>query len=146
MELLLNILWLLIALAGLGGWCISRTYPKSWASGKPLQELTALACALVLAFFAVSHSDDLHADATICDDAATSRRHSLVWDCGHSPHQKCEQPHVSFAPAPSRLMFSANLEVAERLLPAMGHVDRDLKVRSLFGRSPPRSFTPQFID
>jgi hypothetical protein len=139
MELFLNILWVLIVLGALGVWCINWACHKRRTSTKLLQEWIALICALVFLFFAVSLSDDLHTAATLCDDAAAGRRQSLVWDCAHSSHQNAERPQVPSAAAPSRLLFSVNLQVAERILPAATHVASGLKERSLFGRSPPRS-------
>jgi hypothetical protein len=94
----------------------------------------------VFLFFAVSLSDDLHSAATLCDDAATGRRQSLVWDCAHSSHQNAERPQVPSAAAPSRLLFSVNLQVADRIRPATIHVDCGLQERSLVGRSPPLPF------
>lgn len=142
MELFLNIFWVLIALCMLGGWCISCACHKARTPRKLLQEGIALACALVFVFFAVSLSDDLQAaaGAILSDDFATGRRHSLVWDCSHSAHQNAERPQVPSAAAPPQLLFSPSLQVAERILPAAAHVDRDLKETSLFGRSPPRPF------
>ena len=140
MELFLNILWLLIALGALSLWCIDWMYQGRRAPSKLLQESIALACALIFAFFAVSLSDDLHATANLSDDCALGRRQALVWDCGHSSQQNAERPHVSPAVAPSRLLFSANLQVAERILPFADHVDHSLKERSLSGRSPPLPF------
>ncbi len=138
MELFLNILWMLIALGMLGGWYISWARHKAQTPGKLLQEWMALTCALVFLFFAVSLSDDLHAAATLCDDGATSRRHSLVWDCSHDLHQNAERPQMSSAAAPSQLLFSANLQVAERILPAAVQVGWGLEERASFSRSPPR--------
>ncbi len=140
MELLLNVLWLLIALTAVGAWCIDRACQNRRAPSKLLPEGIALACALVFVFFAVSLSDDLQATAgaTLSDDCAAGRRHSLVWDSCHSSHQNAERPQMSSAAAPSQLLFSPNLRVAERILSAAAHVYRDLKGTSLFGRSPPR--------
>src|SRR6185437_10240778 len=139
MELLLNILWLLIVLAALGVWCMTWAYDKRRKPTELLQEWTALTCALVFLFFAVSLSDNLHAAATLCDDAATSRRHSLAWDSGNRSHQNAQRSQASCAAVLSRPLLSVNLQFAERIRLAAAHVDRDLKETSLFGRSPPPS-------
>jgi len=85
MELSLNVLWVLIALGALGVW---RHEWKREKRPKPrLQEWTAFVCALVFLFFAVSLSDDLHAEAIVADDCAGGRHHSLIRECGHQAHQ-----------------------------------------------------------
>ena len=140
MERSLNILWLLIALGALSAWYISWAHHKVRTPSKLLQEWIALTCALVFLFFAVSLSDDLRAAAILCDDGVTSRRHSLVWDCAHSSHQSAERPQVPSTAAPSQLLFSANLQVAERILPVAAHVNCGLTERASFGRSPPCPF------
>ncbi|MGB9245649.1 MAG: hypothetical protein WCC03_20040 [Candidatus Acidiferrales bacterium] len=77
MELFLNLLWVLIAAGAIGVW---RT---SWRSEKPrsrresLREWTAMGCALVLLFFAVSLTDDLNAAAMLLDECSASRRNSI---------------------------------------------------------------------
>ncbi|SRR6266852_9450895 len=137
MELFLNILWLLIALAGLGVWCIDRAYGELRAPKKLLSECIALTCTLVFVFFAVSLSDDLLGSVTVFDDNAIERRDSLVWDCDHNSHHNAARPHVTSAAAPSQVLFSTNLQVVERILPAATHVVRNLKKTPSFGRSPP---------
>jgi len=78
MESFLNILWALIAAA------LTVLWRTKWAGlpratrHKPLQEWTALVCALVLLFFAVSLTDDLHAEIMLSDDCLIGRRHSAV--------------------------------------------------------------------
>ena len=84
MELFLNLLWVLIAAGAIGVW---RT---CWRSEKPrsrrdsLREWTAMGCALVLLFFAVSLTDDLYAAAMLFDGGPASRRHSI---CSHHSEQ-----------------------------------------------------------
>jgi len=49
----------------------------------PMHEGIALGCALVLLFFAVSLSDDLHAEVLVFDECLTSRRQTA--SAHHSP-------------------------------------------------------------
>jgi hypothetical protein len=87
MELFLNLLWVAIAVVAFGIW---RT---RWLRGRPehrrnpLREWTAFACALVLLFFAVSLTDDLHAELIIFDECCASRRHTGALVCPHHPPQ-----------------------------------------------------------
>jgi hypothetical protein len=77
MELFLNLLWLLIAAGLLSLWRTCWLPQKSDRRREPLCEWTAMGCALVLLFFAVSLTDDLHTEAMLLDECAASRRHSI---------------------------------------------------------------------
>jgi hypothetical protein len=81
MELFLNFFWALIAILTVCLW--RRRWMREQRDGhrEPLREWTAIACALVLLFFAVSLSDDLHAEVMLSDDCFTGRRHS---SCMHA--------------------------------------------------------------
>jgi hypothetical protein len=84
MESFLNCLWVVMAMVIMGLWRTRWTHEHRDARRDPLREWTALACALVLLFFAVSLSDDLHAEVMLSDDCYTGRRHS---SCMHAtPH------------------------------------------------------------
>ena len=84
MELFLNLLWVLIAAGAIGVWrvCWRRQKPRSRRDS--LRECTAMGCALVLLFFVVSLTDDLHAEAMLLDEGSASRRHSI---CSHHAEQ-----------------------------------------------------------
>ena len=97
MELFLNILWVLIALAALGVWRCEWKRQESHAARKPWQQWTAFACALIFVFFAVSLSDDLHAAAILADDCMVGRHHSLTWNCGCTAHVDVSATRVSLA-------------------------------------------------
>ena len=60
MELFLNFLWALIALVALGVWRACWMREQRSQRRDPVREWAAVVCALVLLFFAVSLSDDLH--------------------------------------------------------------------------------------
>src|ERR1700728_2396958 len=74
MELLLNLLWLLIAVALV---CVWRT---QWSNQRPgtdrrhLQEWSAVSLALVLLFFAVSMSDDMHSEIVALEECSANKR------------------------------------------------------------------------
>jgi hypothetical protein len=84
MELFLNLLWLLIAAGAVGLWRACWRSEKPRSCRESLREWTAMGCALVLLFFAVSLTDDLHAAAMLLDECSASRRHSI---CSHHPEQ-----------------------------------------------------------
>lgn len=106
MEIVLNILWLLLALAGVAVWRTRWARERRTRRHAPWREWTAVACALVLLFFVVSLTDDLHANPIVLEDCGASRRqvHSIsaapVWQqSGHFP----TGPGVGVIPAPALL-------------------------------------------
>lgn len=137
MELFLNILWLLIATCALIFWRLVWKRQARSSRPEPLQEWTAFACALVFVFFAVSLSDDLHAEVILADDCAAGRHHSVAWVCGHASQQSGVVAHPSLGAAPSRSGHSVSLRVAERIAPATIHFDRHPETDPPDGRSPP---------
>jgi len=77
MELLLNLVWVALALTALWAF-LRRRRSCSWTARVPyLKALLALACGLVLLFPVVSASDDLHPAQAVLDDAS-KRSHQLV--------------------------------------------------------------------
>ena len=107
MELFLNILWVLIALGALGIWRLDWKRQERRSRPKPLTEWTAFVCVLVFVFFAVSLSDDLHAEAILADDCARGRHHALVSDCGRHAHQNAICIHAAPAAVLVRASFFA---------------------------------------
>jgi hypothetical protein len=73
MELLLNLVWLLLALPAYWLW---RRGAEARAARRitALQFLLVLACALVLLFPVISATDDLHAMRAEMEESATSKR------------------------------------------------------------------------
>jgi hypothetical protein len=84
MELFLNLLWVLIAAGAIGVWRICWQCQKPRTRRDPFREWTAIGCALVLLFFAVSLTDDLYAAAMLLDECSANRRQSI---CSHHLEQ-----------------------------------------------------------
>ena len=72
-EVLLNLLWLLIAAVMVVVWRARWVHQRPVARRSILQESIALACSLVLLFFVVSLSDDLREEVLVCDVCSASR-------------------------------------------------------------------------
>jgi len=94
MEVFLNVLWLLIALTGFAVWRFVWARQPRLAPRAPLQEWTAFVYAVVLLFFPISLSDDLHADLLLFDICSSGRRQSVV--CMHA-----SASHQAESPVPS---------------------------------------------
>jgi hypothetical protein len=87
MESFLNLLWVAIAAGAFWFWRTRWLHERRDHRRRPLQEWTAFSCALVLLFFAVSLTDDLHSELMVFDECSTSRRHSLSLSRSHDMPQ-----------------------------------------------------------
>jgi hypothetical protein len=92
MESFLNLLWVAIAAVAFGFWRTRWLHERSERRRDPLREWTAFACALVLLFFVVSLTDDLHSELVIFDECCAGRRQSLALVRSHDG-----PPHPTFA-------------------------------------------------
>jgi len=137
MELFLNILWLVISLGALAVWRFGWIREERRVSRKPWQQWTAFAVALIFVFFAVSLSDDLHAEAILADDCARGRHHSLSWNCGL--HAERGLADITFRPA-AAIPLVGPLQTVERLRPAVIGLPLTLHVATPALRGPPISF------
>jgi hypothetical protein len=83
MELFLNVLWFAIATCGLCMWRIRWTHQVREHHPEPWRQWTAFASALVLLFFMVSLTDDLHSELVYFEECSASRRHTACLACPH---------------------------------------------------------------
>jgi hypothetical protein len=83
MELFLNILWALIVLACASIWRMRWARQARNRQHDAWRQWTAFACAMVLLFFVVSLTDDLHAELLFFEECSTSRRHASCLACPH---------------------------------------------------------------
>jgi len=138
MESLLNILWMLIALGALSVWRIHWSRDRRGGRQNVLREWTAIACALIFLFFAVSLTDDLHFDLAIFDECASARRHSAIWTVAPlaAPGAKMHAAGVGVLPHVSHFnsfAFISCVEAKDQLSPAL------TRPVSFMGRAPPVS-------
>lgn len=137
MELFLNLLWLSMALAALALWRTQWAHQRQDGRLAPWRQWTAFASAAVLLFFAVSLTDDLHADLILFDEASSGRRHSLRLDCHrdapqHTPHPGASAPAIIGAsPLP------AFMPVRRSFGPSLAATDYADGTDSHSGRAPP---------
>lgn len=71
MELALNLVWLCLAFAGyaLLGSNLSRARNGSGTRASNRQKIVAMSCALIILFFVVSMTDDLHDQEVLVEDS-----------------------------------------------------------------------------
>jgi FtsH-binding integral membrane protein len=75
MELTLNLVWVGVAVAGIVlQWItLSRAVKSSDRSASTWQKIVAMGCALVILFFVISMTDDLHDQAILFEEKKPSR-------------------------------------------------------------------------
>jgi hypothetical protein len=140
MELFLNLLWILMASGILAVWRMRWVRQKRGAVRNPLQEYTAIACGLVLLFFAVSLTDDLHSEIVLIEESSASRRHAACWASAHPAPQSGTASHAAGAATLPGVTVSDSLCVVHRVR----HVEQScvslLQSTPSCGRAPPVSF------
>jgi len=139
MELFLNIVWMLVAAGLLVAWRTRWIHERRGSSRRSLQEWSAISLALVLLFFAVSMTDDMHSEIVALEECSASKRdfaHALgahaAPDSGaalHASSWAIVPPVPSFGP--SRPL--QKLEVAVQLSSSF------LRSNQASGRAPPVS-------
>lgn len=140
MELFLNLLWVAIAALAFGFWRTRWLHERPQHRRDPLREWTAFACALVLLFFAVSLTDDLHSELVIFDECCASRRHSAALVCPHhSPANGLFRRFSGAAVLPAIASFDPLQRLGTLVVPA-GFSCLPLAARPTPGRAPPTNF------
>jgi len=88
MELALNLVWLLLAISSLAlaGWRLFLTARSKELQAPELHSLIALCCTLVILFFVISMTDDIHDQQISPEDSQSYRL--LPRDGFQDPHGK----------------------------------------------------------
>jgi len=115
MELTLNLIWVGVAIAGIVLlWItVSRAAKSSEPSASTRQKIVAMGCALVILFFVISMTDDLHNQAIMFEEKKPSRTLSDVTRAALSPAQGILFVFLLFS---SNLSLAPDLTAARRLL------------------------------
>lgn len=137
MELLLNLVWLLLALPAYWLWR-HALHPREQCKFSSLQCLLALACVLVVLFPVVSATDDLHAMRAEIEESPASKRNlrqagsdrSAVW------HAYSQIPVV----VASSSAISAPSDAGWQLSLSPVAPTQSTPVAQYTGRAPPISF------
>jgi hypothetical protein len=103
MESILNILWVLIALVALSVWRVRRSRNGRGRRHDMFREWTAIACALILLFFAVSLTDDLHFGLALFDECSCALLQPAVWTAPDVNDHGAKQTHSCGADALPKL-------------------------------------------
>ena len=140
MESLLNILWMLIAVGLVGIWRTRWIHQRRSSSQRSVQEWSAVSLALVLLFFAVSMTDDMHAEIVALEECSASKRGSVCLPGAHALPQSGMALHASswaIVPPVPFIGPSNSLQELERTSQLRSSF---LPSNQAFSRAPPVSF------
>jgi hypothetical protein len=91
MELLLNLFWMVIAVSLIGMWRARWVHQRRRTLRHSIREWSAVSVALVLLFFAVSMSDDLHSEIVALVESSSTKRNP-IWSPGAIPLPRLGAP------------------------------------------------------
>jgi hypothetical protein len=82
-ELFLNLLWVVISGVALVLWQVHWRHEHTSDRGRGYRARIALVCVLVLLFFPISLTDDLHTEILLIGDSSAQRRSVSAFADGH---------------------------------------------------------------
>jgi hypothetical protein len=139
MELTLNLVWVCVAIAGILVQIVMLSRYAA-ASGRPANswpKIMAMGCALVILFFVISMTDDLHDQALLLEDSKLSRITSGTGTSEHCASDRSTGLHLlQFFPV---VPFSLpGLPAGSRLIgPLKLRFAATIECEKLRGRAPP---------
>jgi hypothetical protein len=137
MEAVLNLIWLIVALAGVWvwrfRWARSRQNSNRWAP----TECVAIVCALALLFPVISLSDDLHPESLAVDSSTGKRNGSQLLARSLQPHEpgKIAKAHLGVAVLPARA--ASPVPAITNHLTGLASSEPVVRTSIVSGRSPP---------
>jgi hypothetical protein len=135
MELFLNILWVFIALACLGVWRTRWAIQRREREHASWRQWTAVVCALILLFFMVSLTDDLHSELVVFEECSAGRRHATCLACPHhAPQSHAAGTVYTTLTTPS---FTCGLAQVGAVTPELDNSLIVFHVGRTSGRAPP---------
>jgi hypothetical protein len=139
MELLLNIVWVLAAAGILGIWRTRWVHQRQGTPRHSFLEWTAVSVALILLFFAVSMTDDLHSQILFSEECSTSRRNLSCPAGAHASPQSGSLSHLHCPPIPAHAWETAPLISLGTLDSLLVRNTSDQQIDRPSGRAPPIS-------
>lgn len=140
MELTLNLVWVGVAVAGivLQWMTLSRASRSSDQSASTRQKIVAMGCALVILFFVISMTDDLHNQQVLVEERKGSRIvAAMVAPASSASARTISTDFLLFLPPAA---FSLSLFAASWLLqPFESRFPATVEQQTICGRAPPLS-------
>ncbi len=142
MELLLNLFWLLVALASFGLWRLRWSRASHGPGrGESLRGAVSLCCVLVLLFFAISLTDDLHAIPAVAEEKNSSRQPLQAWKASSASEEPGKHAAALTDVVVSSLSCLAGVPIG-RVVWADAPSPRTTSIGPFQGRAPPSAFAP----
>ncbi len=140
MELTLNLVWVCVAIVGIFGQIVmlSRTAASSEPPASYCRKIVAMVCSLVILFFVISMTDDLHDQEVLVEERKASRMvaGTDVPGTAASARSISVDFFLFFPPE----AFSPTLPAVRRLLePSKSLFVAAIEGKTLGGRAPPVS-------
>jgi hypothetical protein len=140
MELTLNLVWVCVAIAGVFAQIVMRSRASAPADRQAnnWRKIVAMVCALVILFFVISMTDDLHDQALLLEERRLSRVAAGAGTRAHSASPRYVPAdflvfHLPMPLSPSPPSVRRLVDPAEFLFAAA------IECESLCGRAPPVS-------
>lgn len=140
MELTLNLVWVFVAIAGilLQIVTLSRTAGPSQRVASPARKAVAMGCALVILFFVISMTDDLHDQLLVWEESKHSRISAETKNVVNAASDRAVS--LGFLASRSPVLFSPPAPRWSRLVARCDFQFVPSLVRESFGgRAPPTS-------
>jgi hypothetical protein len=142
MELALNLVWLCLAVAGFALLGSNLSRPTERAERRPTnrQKIMAMSCALIILFFVVSMTDDLHDQEIFVEESKFLRVMNGAGSLAMASTHSTVAPPVLLYFGVSCSSLSFALPTVRRLLePLEFSFTAAISSKSLRGRAPPAS-------
>jgi hypothetical protein len=138
METLLNVVWVLLVVAALCVWQRRWVRQRAALRRNRVQEWIAFVCVMVMMFYVVSMTDDLHPEIFLCDGSTSGRRTALVRPPAHRPAVKIGGAASPGAAVVAPADFANPLGIAEAItLPVQSAFSYFAVDRAIAPRAPP---------
>lgn len=137
MELTLNLVWVCVALAGIAllGSNLSRASERSAGTPSKKQKIIAMSCALIILFFVISMTDDLHGMEVLVEDSKSLR--VTAWS-GTFPHSLPQVTATDVFAVLTAFAISTELPALKRLVESSRTVPAiEFYAELSNGRAPP---------
>lgn len=139
MEFLLNVCWLAVSVVAFGYWRATRDPRRKASDSRTAIEAVALTCALILLFYPMSLTDDLHPEIFVVSDSSSQRKHFLTAANAGSPDRTQTPSILLYLAANQRPMFSPGIQLSGITTGPVVH-SRFSSSAPAKGRAPPEPF------
>lgn len=139
MELLLNLLWLTLALPAIWMGLQEPVHAQRYRRFNRFRSFLLLGCILMLLFPVVSATDDLHAVRQEMEEPGTSKRLAMQ-PAGEKTSVRLHGVGVSAAYLASAFLFRVTSEACAPVIESPTRLPQRVELRTRASRAPPASY------